>query len=320
MTMTDETSTTSREGMAAAARAGIASHAEATAPRATAASRPEATAPPAATAAGAAATEPPAAVTPQATVRPPTPALQRWEIVTVLAVSLGASGVYALVQYIGSLTAHEALSKQQVIVHGTLAPGRPLLDLFLQLTNIALALAPVLLVFYLLARAGEGPSSIGLDASQPGRDLGRGAVLAAVIGGSGLGLYLIAYHLGVELNVVAENLPDVWWRIPILILSAAQNAILEEVIVVGYLLSRLDRLGVKPAKAIVISAVIRGSYHLYQGAGAFIGNAVMGAIFGVLYRRWGRVTPMIVAHTLIDAVTFVGYALLAGHVSWLPAP
>ena len=251
---------------------------------------------------------------------PPPPALQRWEIVTVFAVSLGASGVYALVQYIGSLTAHQALSKQAVIVHGTLAPGRPLLDFFLQLTSITLALAPVLLVFYLLARSGEGPSSLGIDASQPGKDLGRGALLAAVIGGSGLGLYLVAYHVGVELNVVAENLPDVWWRIPVLILSAAQNAILEEVVVLGYLLSRLDRLGVKPARAIAISAVIRGSYHLYQGVGAFIGNAVMGAIFGVLYRRWGRVTPMIVAHTLIDAVTFVGYALLAGHVSWLPAP
>ena len=38
-------------------------------------------------------------------------------------------------------------------------PGRPLLDLFLQLTNITLALAPVLLVLYLLARAGEGIES-----------------------------------------------------------------------------------------------------------------------------------------------------------------
>jgi len=207
-----------------------------------------------------------------------------------------------------------------VIVHGTLAPGRPLLDLFLQLTSISLALAPVLLVFYLLARAGEGPSSIGLDASQPAKDMARGAVLAAVIGGSGLALYLAAYHLGVELNVVAENLPDVWWRIPVLLLSAAQNGILEEVVVVGYLLSRLDRLGVRPWLAIAISAVIRGSYHLYQGIGAFLGNAVMGVIFGILYRRWGRVTPLIVAHALIDAVTFVGYALLAGHVSWLPAP
>jgi membrane protease YdiL (CAAX protease family) len=106
----------------------------------------------------------------------------------------------------------------------------------------------------------------------------------------------------------------------VLLLSAAQNGILEEVIVVGYLLSRLDRLGVKPAWAVAISAVIRGSYHLYQGAGAFLGNAVMGVIFALLYRRWGRVTPLIIAHFLIDAVAFVGYALLAGHVSWLPAP
>jgi membrane protease YdiL (CAAX protease family) len=251
---------------------------------------------------------------------PPPPRLLRWEIVTVFAVSLGASGIYALVQYIGSLTAQQSLSKQAVIVHGTLAPGRPLLDLFLQITNITLSLAPVLLVLYLLARSGERPSSIGLDASQPGKDLAWGAGLAALIGGAGLGLYLIAYHAGIELNVVAENLPAVWWRFPVLVLSAAQNGILEEIIVVGYLLSRLDKLGVKPGTAIAISAVIRGSYHLYQGVGAFFGNAAMGVIFGLFYRRYGRVTPLIVAHTLIDAVTFVGYALLAGHVSWLPAP
>jgi membrane protease YdiL (CAAX protease family) len=259
---------------------------------------------------------------PAATVLAPPPArLLRWEIVTVFAVSLGASGIYALVQYIGSLTAQQAISKQAVVVHGTLAPGRPLLDLFLQLTNITLALAPVLLVFYLLARSGERPTkTLGLDLSQPGKDLGWGALLAAVIGGAGLGLYLIAYHAGVELNVVAENLPDVWWRFPVLILSAAQNGILEEVVVVGYLLSRLDKLGVNPVAAIALSAVIRGSYHLYQGIGAFFGNAAMGIIFGIFYRRYGRIAPLIIAHTLIDAVTFVGYALLAGHVAWIPAP
>ena len=255
-----------------------------------------------------------------AVLAPPNKKLLRWEIVAVFAVSLGASGIYALVQYIGSLTAQQAISKQAVVVHGTLAPGRPLLDLFLQLTNITLSLAPVLLVLYLLARSGEGPKTIGLDASQPGKDLAWGAGLAALIGGAGLGLYLLAFHAGVELNVVAENLPDIWWRFPVLILSAAQNGIYEEVIVVGYLLSRLDKLGVKPGWAIAISATIRGSYHLYQGAGAFLGNATMGVLFAYLYRRWGRVTPLIIAHTLIDAVTFVGYALLAGHVSWIPAP
>ena len=255
-----------------------------------------------------------------AALSPPPAWLQRWEIAAVLLVSLGASALYALLSFIGSVTAKQALSKQTTTLNGSLAPGRPLLDLFMQLLNITLSLAPVFLVFYLLARSGEGPSSIGADAREPGRDLARGTMLAAVIGGSGLALYLIAYHAGVELNVVAESLPDIWWRIPVLLLSAAQNAISEEVIMIGYLLTRLDRLGMRPSRAILLSAVIRGSYHLYQGVGAFLGNAAMGLIFGFFFRRWGRVMPMIIAHFLIDAVTFVGYALLAGHVSWLPRP
>ncbi len=241
-----------------------------------------------------------------------------WEIVSVFAVSLGASGVYAFVSFIGSLTARQALSTQHVVLNGSQAPGRPVLDLFLQLVSLGSAAAPVLLVFYLLARNGEGPSAIGVDFRQPGRDLRRGAGLAALIGGSGLGLYLIAYKLGISLNVVAENLPDVWWRIPVLLLSALQNGLLEEVVVLGYLLTRLRQLDVPVAAAVAISAAVRGSYHLYQGLGGFTGNAIMGVIFAALFLRWRRAAPMVVAHTLIDAVAFVGYALLVGHVSWLP--
>jgi membrane protease YdiL (CAAX protease family) len=233
-------------------------------------------------------------------------------------VSLGASGVSALVSFIGSVTARQSLSSQQVILNGSQAPGRPLLDLFLQLVSVASAVAPVVLVFYLLARSGEGPSSIGVDLSQPRRDFLRGAALAALIGGAGLGLYFIAYKSGIALNVVAENLPDVWWRIPVLLLSALENGVLEEVLVTGYLISRLRRLGVRPWLAVAISATLRGSYHLYQGLGGFFGNAVMGVIFGTLFLRWRRANPMIIAHTLIDATAFIGYAVLAGHVSWLP--
>jgi membrane protease YdiL (CAAX protease family) len=249
---------------------------------------------------------------------PLTPRLIRWEIVAVFAVSLGASGLYALVSLIGSLTASQSLSKQQATLNGSLAPGRPTLDLFLQLTSIRITVAPVALVFYLLARNGESRRDLGVDATQPGRDLLKGATLAAVIGGCGLGLYIAAFKLGFALNVVAESLPDVWWRIPVLILAAAQNGILEEVVVLGYLLRRLDQLGMRDSRAVALSAVLRGSYHLYQGFGGFIGNAIMGVIFGTLYKRWGRATPMIIAHTLIDAVAFVGYAVLHGHVSWLP--
>ena len=241
----------------------------------------------------------------------------RWELFAVFAVSLGASAVNALLDLIGSLLQRQALSSQQALLVGSLSPNR-WLDLVLQLVGIAEALAPVVLVFYLLARSGEGPADMGLDTSQPGLDTLRGAVLAAVIGGAGLGLYLAAFHLGISLNVVPESLPAVWWRIPVLILSAAHDGILEEILMIGYLLRRLSQLGWGPWQAVVFSAVLRGSYHLYQGLGAFLGNAVMGLIFCYLYRRWGRVTPMIIAHTLIDAVTFVGYAALHGHVSWLP--
>jgi len=240
-----------------------------------------------------------------------------WEIIAVFAVSLGASGLNALLNLIGALLSRQSLSSQQALLVGPLS-SVSWFDLVLQLVSIAEALAPVVLVLYLLARSGESPATIGLDATQPARDLIRGAVLAAVIGGAGLGLYVAAYKLGASLTIVPESLPDVWWRIPVLVLSALHDGLLEEVLVIGYLLTRLDQLGVAPWRAILAAAVLRGSYHLYQGFGAFVGNAIMGIIFGVLYYRWKRVTPMIVAHTLIDTVTFVGYALLAHKVSWLP--
>ncbi len=250
-------------------------------------------------------------------LRLPPARLLRWEIFAVFAVSLGASALNALLDLIGSLLAPQALGSQQALLVGSLAANH-WLDLALQLASIAEALTPVVLVLYLMARSGEPPSVMGLDASQPGADMLRGAVLAALIGGTGLALYLAAFHLGLSLTVVPESLPALWWRIPVLILSAAHDGILEEILVIGYLLRRLDQLGWTPWKAIVFSAILRGSYHLYQGFGAFLGNAAMGVIFGYLYRRWGRVTPLIIAHTLIDAVAFVGYAALHGKVSWIP--
>jgi membrane protease YdiL (CAAX protease family) len=140
------------------------------------------------------------------------------------------------------------------------------------------------------------------------------------VGGVGLGFYLVAWHSGTNLTVAPSSLPDVWWRIPVLVASAAQNGLTEEVIVVGYLLLRLRELGWSDGRALVASAVLRGSYHLYQGLGGFVGNVAMGLLFGRLFQRRGRVVPLVVAHTLIDAVTFVGYVLLVGKVSWIPTP
>ncbi|NEE51619.1 CPBP family intramembrane metalloprotease, partial [Streptomyces sp. SID8455] len=94
-------------------------------------------------------------------------------------------------------------------------------------------------------------------------------------GSAGLAFYLVARASGFNLTVVPESLPDVWWKFPVLILSAAQNSVVEEVIVVAYLLRRLDQLGWTPMASLAASSVLRGSYHLYQGIGGFIGNLVM---------------------------------------------
>jgi len=86
---------------------------------------------------------------------------------------------------------------------------------------------------------------------------------------------------------------------------------------VAYLFGRWAQAGWTQWTVIVVSALIRGSYHLYQGFGGFVGNAVMGVIFGWIYTRTKRVMPLVVAHTLLDVVAFVGYALLKDHLSWL---
>jgi membrane protease YdiL (CAAX protease family) len=241
------------------------------------------------------------------------------EVLLVLGVSLGASAVYSLVGIVGRLTAGTALAEQSATLNASAAPGRPWLDLAYQLLGILFALVPALLALHLLNRT-DPPAfrTIGLDLREWPADLGRGAALAALIGIPGLGLYLASHALGVNATVVPAALPHVWWAIPVLVLSAAQNALLEEVVVVGYLLRRLGQLGLPPWMGVGVSAVLRGSYHLYQGFGGFVGNLVMGIVFGAAYRRWGRVAPLAVAHTLLDVVAFVGYAVLRGRVSWLP--
>lgn len=243
----------------------------------------------------------------------------RNEVLLVLGVSVGASAIWAILRIIDRLTRKESLAEQTAALNVSRTPDRPWLDLVWQLTGVGLALVPVLLALYLLNRyPGDGPRLIGLDLRRPRQDLTSGAALTAVIGLPGLALYLAAYELGVSAQVAPANLPGVWWAVPVLILAALQNSLVEEVVGVGYLLTRLRALGWHAAAAVGVHALLRGSYHLYQGFGGFLGNAAMGVVFGLFFLRFKRVMPLVVAHTALDVVAFVGYALLRDELSWLP--
>lgn len=225
--------------------------------------------------------------------------------------------MYSLVSLIAKLTAETPLSQQSARMNTSLAPGRPWLDLTYQLLRILFALVPVLLAVHFLNRdPGGARGLLGLDNRRWGFDLSSGALLAAAIGLPGLGLYFAARGLGINATVVPAGLPEVWWAVPVLMLAAAQNAVLEELIVVGYLVTRLREVWRLPT-VVVASALLRGSYHLYQGFGAFIGNAVMGVVFTLVFLRYRRLGSLIIAHALLDIVAFVGYASLADHLKWI---
>ena len=237
--------------------------------------------------------------------RPPRRVL-RDEVVLVLGRSLAASAAYAVLDLLSAP------------LRGVAAPLYANVGLAYQLLNLATSLVPVLLVVHFLGRSGESAASIGLDGRRPLNDTLWGAALAAVVGAVGLGVYIAAVSLGVNRSVVPVPPLGQWWTIPVLLLGAARSALLEEVIVCGYLLRRLDQLGWSQRRALGASALLRGAYHLYQGYGGFIGNLALGLFFGRVYQRRGRTTALVIAHFLIDAVAGLGYLALRGKVFWVP--
>lgn len=239
------------------------------------------------------------------------------EVWIVLGLSLGQSGVYALVNIVARLTAETPLAEQTATLNASQSE-RPYLDLVYQLLSIGFALVPVALALYLLSANGRSATrSLGLDGTRPGRDVGWGFALAAAIGIPGLAFYALGRAVGITVEVQASALDAYWWTVPVLVLSAFQNGLLEEVIAVGYLYERTRDLGWNRVKFIVASSLLRGSYHLYQGIGPFIGNVVMGVVFSWFYTSprfqpggRHRILPLVIAHTLLDIVAFVGYALV----------
>ncbi|MFD5215666.1 CPBP family intramembrane glutamic endopeptidase [Microbacterium sp. NPDC058345] len=230
-----------------------------------------------------------------------------WEIAIVLALGLGQSAVYAIVQLAYRLTDSTPLAQQTTTLNPSRS-DREIFDLVYQLLSIGFSVVPVLLVCFLLwQRSRPHLGALGLRGDKPVRDVGAGVLLVLAIGVPGLALYLAGRALGLFVAVNPAGLDAHWWTVPILLLSAARASIQEEFVVLGYLFARLRQLGWGPWPIILATSILRACYHLYQGPGAFIGNLAMGLLFGWLFLRTGRLLPFLVAHFLIDAAAFVGY-------------
>jgi membrane protease YdiL (CAAX protease family) len=243
----------------------------------------------------------------------------RWsglEILTVLGVSLGISALNSLVNF-ADIQTRGGFRNAVATLNPSESP-RAWVDLSYQLIGIVSGVVPAVLALLLLARYPGGSGlGVGFDRSRLRLESAQGLGFAALIGLPGLGLIVLARHLGINAQLDASGLADIWYRYPVLVLQAVQNGVLEEFVMIAFLLTRLRQRNWPAWQAILLSAVIRGSYHTYQGVGGFVGNLVMGAIFGWWFTRTRRVLPLVIAHCVIDIVSFVGYVALHGKVSWI---
>jgi len=91
-------------------------------------------------------------------------------------------------------------------------------------------------------------------------------------------------------------------------IGAAVNSIFEEILVVGYVMRRIaGRFG--SWSGVHVSALIRLACHAHQGAVAILSILPIGYLFAYWYARRRSLLPLVVAHTILDAVAFALYRL-----------
>ena len=128
------------------------------------------------------------------------------ELVTVLLVSLGMSGIYAALSLLRSeLTVSGGIGNSVATVISGQATSFPWLDLLDDLADILHGAAPPLLALVLLARTPGGPGfGVGFDLVRLRRSIAQGIGFFALIGLPGLGLVFLAHEVGANASQIGR--------------------------------------------------------------------------------------------------------------------
>jgi uncharacterized protein len=90
-------------------------------------------------------------------------------------------------------------------------------------------------------------------------------------------------------------------RIPFFALAITAG-ICEEFLYRGFAIAAISRSGLPSWSTVVLSSVLFGLAHLYQGRGGLLGTMILGLLFGVARVTLGTVFPVVVWHIAIDIV------------------
>lgn len=221
--------------------------------------------------------------------------LYGWETLVVLSIfPLGAT-ITAITFLLMHITTGVEYSSQGLVII-----GEPELSLALTIGIVMAGFAAAGLVVFLLVRNGEGIESIGLAGHRLRRDLALVLpvwIFVQVIPQE-LGSTLVTdFHLP-RYAVAGPGLPAFF--LAVALLKSLQAAVVEEIVVLGYLVRRLEQRGWSATTVVVIAVLVRVSYHLYYGPGVL--PIVLWAIASVLMYRWlRRLLPFIICHFTWDA-------------------
>ncbi len=80
------------------------------------------------------------------------------------------------------------------------------------------------------------------------------------------------------------------------------NSVYEEVLLIGYIFKRLEKL--HPVLILVISFMIRESFHTYQGLESLPMVLSISIVFGVYYLKFKKLWPIIIAHGISNSIKF----------------
>jgi len=224
-----------------------------------------------------------------------------WETWFVMLAFLLPSVMAAVVAFAQHVSGEGQLTRFPVVV-----AGHPFENMVFGILAYVPVAAVVPLALFLLARTGQSPSWLGLGRPRWKADVWPALGLIGASFGTEFALLIPLAPLFAHVPSLVSSTPIghvpayyVVWGLAI----SATTAIAEETLMSGYLLTRLSQLGWSPRRALIVSLVLRTSYHVYYGIG-FILTVPFGYFVTRSFQKNRRLTRPIVAHFLFDAIIF----------------
>jgi len=99
-------------------------------------------------------------------------------------------------------------------------------------------------------------------------------------------------------RILPQSSPE---RIPFLALAVTAG-LCEEFLYRGFAMAVFRRAALPSWSVVVLSSILFGMAHLYQGRGGLVGTTLLGLLFGAARSIFGSLAPVVVWHTSVDIV------------------